>query len=395
MLTNAFPAYFNDVNSRMFLYNIPKSIADNGVDMLVVCPFFKNSIRTKENYEGVEIRRFKYFFTKIQNLTELGSIPDAIKTIYGKIQLPFFCFFYLLKALVYVRKVDIIHAQWILPSGFIGVILKKIYHKPLVVTTRGSELAIAYNNRFWEIFLKYVIKNSDYITSNNVKHLEIIKSLIPNVNNISFIPNGLDYTMYKKRNKTFIRKKLHLKLDHKIILYVGHLFPVKNVDFLLRSFSKIHDKYTNSRLIIIGDGYLKDELVLLASNLAIVPFVSFLGNLEPKNVALYMNAADVLALVSKSEGRPNVVIEAMASGLPVITANVGDVSSFIENRKNGFIINPDSEDFLNKVSKIFNSRSNFISLNALKTVRKINPSWKEAGLAYYKLYLLLIEKNET
>ena len=77
------------------------------------------------------------------------------------------------------------------------------------------------------------------------------------------------------------------------------------------------------------------------------------------------------------------------------TANVGDVSSFIENRKNGFIINPDSEDFLNKVSKIFNSRSNFISLNALKTVRKINPSWKEAGLAYYKLYLLLIEKNET
>jgi len=91
------------------------------------------------------------------------------------------------------------------------------------------------------------------------------------------------------------------------------------------------------RLLIIGDGPMRKNLEKQAQRLGIADSVVFLGNRPHEEVALWMNVADCLCLASRSEGMPNVVLEALASGLPVVATNVGEVPFMIRNGENGFI----------------------------------------------------------
>ena len=386
ILTTSYPAFIEDIQSP-FVFRFTKGLIQNNVDVDVVCPYSKKSKFKNENYSGINIYRFTYFIRKFRNFTEIGSIPDAMKTIYGKLQMPFFCIAFLMKSLIISKKSDIIHAQWIIPSGFIGVILKKIYNKPLVVTTRGAELILSSKNKFWRLFLQYTINNADFIASNNVEHIKILKSLGVSDKKIKFIPNGLDYDLYKPRSKKIIRKKLNLNLNDKIILYVGYLIERKRVDILINSFKELLKFHPNLKLIIVGDGPLKQNLISLTLNLNLQSNVIFLGKLRSEEVALYMNAADVFSLTSSSEGRPNVVLEALASGLPVITTPVGDVTSFLINNVNAFIVDP--PNFVDKLHKILSSKvlRNKFSKNGLNAVKKANPSWEESAKPYINLYI--------
>ncbi len=388
ILTTSFPAYPGDTQSP-FIYRFAKSLVDNKVDVEVVCPFYRNSLRSSENYNGIKIRRFKYFLTSVQTLTDVGSIPDAIKNLYGKIQLPFFCFSYLFSAFRHGKKADIVHAQWVIPSAFIGVFLKVFYGKPLIATTRGTELVLSSKSFIWRQFLKYTIKRCDYLVSNNFKHLEIFNKFGVNENKIIHIPNGLDYFLYKKRDKRIIRKKLGFSYSEKIILFVGHLIKIKRVDVLIGIFKKILKQNSKTRLIIVGDGPLRNELNSLVNNFGLKSKVQFMGSVNPEMVALYYNAADVFVLTSSSEGRPNVVLEAMASGLPVVTTNVGDVGGIIKDGNNGFIVNVDDiSAFAEKLEKLLSNKKLLekFSHNGFETVRKFNPSWKDAGDQYIQLY---------
>jgi len=395
ILTSSFPAYFGDTQSP-FIYRFAKGLVDKKLDVEVVCPFYKRSKYNNEVFEGIKIRRFTYFFGRLQTFTEVGGIPEAIKSFYGKFQLPFFCFSFFLKSLQIGKKSDLIHAQWLLPSGFMGLILKKVYRKPLVVTTRGSEVLLASRSSFWKFIFKSVAMRCDCITSNNKKHLEIFKSFGINSDKLLYIPNGLDYALFKKRDKMKIRKKLRLNLNDKIVLFVGNLLNVKRCDILIKSFNYLADKNKKIKLLIVGDGALRYDLINLVKRLNLNSNITFIGSIDPASVYQYFNAADVFVLSSESEGRPNVVLEAMASGLPVVTTDVGDIRSFIKDGRDGFIVKINDINMLtNKLNKLLSSnelRARF-SLNGLKAVRKANPSWEEAALGYIKLYDSLLKNG--
>ncbi len=388
VLTSSFPAYYGDAQSP-FIYRFAKSLADNKVDVNVVCPFYKNSKSKNEKLDGINVHRFYYFIKGFQTFTEVGSIPDAVKTFYGKLQLPFFCIFYFLKAFNLGRKSDIIHAQWIIPSAFIGVLLKKFYGRPLIATTRGTELVLSSKSFIWRPFLNYTMKRCDYLVSNNTKHSEIFRSFGVDEKKIIHIPNGLDYGLYRKRHKGVVRKKFGFGFDVKMVLFVGNLIKLKRVDILIKAFNGVANKYPRSILIIIGSGPLRHKLDFLVNKLRLKSRVRFIGRVEPKNVAIFMNAADVLVLPSSSEGRPNVVLEALASGLPVVTTNVGDIGNFIRDGYNGFIVGIDDINSLERklCSLLYNKKlSRKFSRNGFETVKKINPSWEDAGKEYIKLY---------
>lgn len=394
ILTTSFPAFKGDIQSP-FIFNHAKALVGNGLDVMVICPYYKKSKSLNENYDNIKIFRFKYFFTKIQTLTDIGSIPDAIKSLYGKFQLPFFSLFFLFKAIFVARRSDIIHAQWIVPSGLIGVLIKKLYNKPLICTTRGSDLSLS-KRGFFNLLLKYVLKNCDYVASNNVEHVKIIKSLnFIDKNRIFYIPNGLDYGLYKIRDKNKIRNKLGLSKKDKIILFVGYLIKRKRIDILIRAFLRIYKKHKNLKLIIIGSGPLNEKHKSLVNNLDLSNSINFLGTLPAEKVAFFMSAADVFVLSSESEGRPNVVLEAMASGLPVVVTDVGDIKSFIVNGRDGFIVKVNDVDSLaSRIGSLLDNRniSKQFSENGFKVVRRTNPTWKVAGRLYKSLYVKLKHK---
>ena len=162
------------------------------------------------------------------------------------------------------------------------------------------------------------------------------------LNNLSTLPPPLSTTQ-QPNNPTTIPQQ---------ILFIGNLVPVKGPDVLLRAFAALGGEQLSSCrvaqllsespmvspssttqqpnnlttvLLIIGTGPMKAQLERMAKDLGIADRVHFLGRLPPEKVALWMNRADVLCLSSRSEGMPNVVLEARASGLPVVATPAGAI----------------------------------------------------------------------
>ena len=137
----------------------------------------------------------------------------------------------------------------------------------------------------------------------------------------------------------------------RLVLFVGNLVPVKGCDRLIRSFARYLDasKVQNTRLIIIGDGPMRPELEAMAKKAGSADYVIFLGRRPYAEIPFWMNVADMLCLPSRNEGHPNVVSEALASGLPVIAADVGACRDLLHNEQDAMVI-PDNDAFIERLA---------------------------------------------
>ena len=117
------------------------------------------------------------------------------------------------------------------------------------------------------------------------------------------------------------------------VLFVGNLVGVKGVDRLLRAWAGLG---VEAKLVLIGDGPLRGSLEHLAADLGIADSVEFLGRIPHAEIADWMRRSHCLCLCSLSEGMPNVVVEALSCGCPVVATDVGEVPFLIEDGVNGY-----------------------------------------------------------
>ena len=165
------------------------------------------------------------------------------------------------------------------------------------------------------------------------------------------IPNGVDLEKFMIRDRISSRKKLNLPENGKIILFVGSLVPVKGVESLLRAFALLPESETGEyrKLYIVGAGYLDSDLEKLSVDLGIKSNTEFVGPVLHSKLSDWMNAADCLCLPSLSEGHPNVMMEAMACGTPVVASAVGSIPDFV-NDSTGYLTTPmDHSDISSKL----------------------------------------------
>jgi len=151
--------------------------------------------------------------------------------------------------------------------------------------------------------------------------------------------SGVDLDRFRPIDKKKMRKKYEFKPDEKIILFAGRIEKIKNLDFLIRSFTLVLTKVPNARLVIVGRGSEQENLVNLAKKLGIEDKIIFMGEVNPENMPEVLNCSDVFALSSLSESSPTVVREALACGIPVVSTNVGDVSGIITDPLLGTVVN--------------------------------------------------------
>ena len=167
---------------------------------------------------------------------------------------------------------------------------------------------------------------------------------------IHVIPNGVDTSYFRPLSKEESREALHIPVDSKNVLFVGHLIHRKGVDFLIRAFSEVCRLEADARLYIVGGpvastdaGWYQDTLSL-PGRLGIVDRVTFVGPVESHKepaLRLWYNACDVLVLPSRAEGMGMVLLEAMACAKPVIGTGVGGICNVISEGENGFLVDPD------------------------------------------------------
>jgi glycosyltransferase involved in cell wall biosynthesis len=172
-------------------------------------------------------------------------------------------------------------------------------------------------------------------------------------NKIIILPNGIE--LEKFQNIYSHNKNNHTK---KTIIFVGTLRPVKGVKYLIKAMRIIHKKLPDTNLLIVGDGPDRDKLETLVQELNLQNCIHFAGKVPNEKIPEYMTQADLFVLPSLSESFGIVNIEAMASGLPIVTTNVGGLPEIVINGENGFVVEPKNpEAIAEKVILILNDEN--------------------------------------
>ncbi len=230
----------------------------------------------------------------------------------------------------------------------------------LTMQSGDSEAFVKLRTWFWwwrykQIFLKanYIQAISQWLTNRAVGY--------GYKGQIEVVPNGVDTTVNKNQlTVNNLKNKLNIT-DEKIILSVSRLVEKNGVEDLIRGFQVAVNKYqlTNIKLLIVGDGKLKDKLVRLAARLGLAEKIIFVGHVKPEEVGAYYQIADVFVRPSLSEGLGNVFLEAMASNVPVIATPVGGIPDFLQDGETGWFCQASNpESIAEKISYILDKKNN-------------------------------------
>jgi len=235
-------------------------------------------------------------------------------------------------------KPDLIHAHFSYPDGFGMIGLAKKWNIPLVISALGTiERKVAYEGSYTSRQIIKAMNFADKVLSVSEDLKLHIVNLGINENNVIVVPNGVDTEKFKPAGKENARKLLNLPLDKNIILFVGALRSIKGVDYLIEAAKNFVD--SNTELYLVGrDDGLKKSLKKMAQDFKITDFIKFIGPVNHEDIPLWVSASDILVLPSLSEGRPNVVLEALACEVPVVATDVGGIPELIINGETGYLV---------------------------------------------------------
>ena len=210
---------------------------------------------------------------------------------------------------------------------------------------------------------QFLYRFADVVTANSLGAIDSLKKYVP-ANKLIYIPNPVDLPDTEHSNEK----------AHNIVrfLYVGRLVPQKRVLELLESFIIFKRKFSNAELCFVGDGPLLNKMKHLAEKSELQGSISFPGHVS--DVDNYYMASDILVLISKYEGMPNVLLEAMSFGVCCIVSNeVNESAKLIENQKNGLVIDASSIELVADVFyKLASDASlrNKISINSKESIHE-------------------------
>ncbi|MFX1363462.1 MAG: glycosyltransferase [Promethearchaeota archaeon] len=262
-----------------------------------------------------------------------------------------FMFYGILKMIKIIRreKIDLIHAHTPPPSGFIALIISKLFRIPYFYTLHGSQVPV---NFLLDLDYKLCVKNAKKTFIVNRRLLNLIKKKY-DFHNLEWFPNGIEISNKGdskfKQEKSLIIKKIDLEKycqkEDFIISYIGYMIfrhKVKGMIDFLEGFKKFIDKLPSAeerskiKLLFIGDGEFSYLLKNKINQLKLDDQVFVLG--ERKDIKKVLLITDLLGLTSYIEGFPNVILEAMASNVPCLATNVGEVKHIIG--ETGYIVQP-------------------------------------------------------
>jgi glycosyltransferase involved in cell wall biosynthesis len=243
---------------------------------------------------------------------------------------------------------DLIDLHWTYPDLPTGTALKRKYGKKMVVTLRGKEAFHIGEGAIRERLITKNLLQADAVIGLSQELVDMAVARGVNPNHCHVVRNGVDTTRFCYIDKEDCREKLGLPLEEKIILSVGSLTYGKGFDRIINSLPMILKYYPSSKLYIIGTegpaGDYKKRLFQLIHEKKVSGNVTFVGKVDNKNLVYWYNSADVFCLASRSEGCPNVLLEALACGCPSVATDVGTIREIIEQDSMGVLIKNTTND---------------------------------------------------
>ncbi|MFA5014848.1 MAG: glycosyltransferase [Actinomycetota bacterium] len=246
------------------------------------------------------------------------------------------------------EKVDIVHTHNFATYlyGSIGAILARVPH---IIQGEHGDLPLQKDKPSfirWRRYLSH-FTHAFYAVSAMLKN-ELIEWVRVKPDKIFYIPNGVDVDRFKIIDSYLDREKFGLKNDDFIIGAVGRLHYLKNYSLLISIIPEILKKVTKLKVIFIGEGEEKENLLNIIKELNLEAYVKFLG--YNKEVVPFYQCMDLLIQPSLTEGMSNTILEAMACSKPVIASNIGGNPEMVVDGITGYLFSLDRKDiFLEKI----------------------------------------------
>lgn len=239
----------------------------------------------------------------------------------------------------YRGRCDVLLASWLYPDACSALSLAATLDIPCVVKAHGSDVQRI--GKRWDVqpMVRAWLPKASAVVAPSRSLVRALIDLGAPRRHAHHIPNGVDRSIFRPRDRAASRARLGLGRDDRLVVFVGRLTREKGVADLIRAGERVD----NTRFALIGEGPLRSRFDASSSSSErwLTP-----GALPLPEVAEWMAAADVVTLPSWSEGTPNVVLEALASGRPVVATRVGGIPDVVEEGRAGHLVPPRSPEAL-------------------------------------------------
>lgn len=234
---------------------------------------------------------------------------------------------------------DLVDAHYAYPDGAAAARIADALRKPYVLTVRGSDLEVLARDPARRPAIERTLRRAGAVIAVSASLARRARELGAEPSRVHEIGNGVDLAAFAPSDRGAARRRLGLSPEEPAIVAVGRLDPIKGLDLAIEAMALLRrERSTPARLHLVGEGPARHSLEALVRERGLESSVSFHGEVSPSSLASWYAAADVVTLLSHSEGCPNVVIEAIACGRPVVATNVGGVPELVRDGVTGLLI---------------------------------------------------------
>jgi len=243
---------------------------------------------------------------------------------------------------------DVLFSSWLYPDAFGTLRLAQKWRLPLVCDAVGSDVNIlmAHPGRRRQI-LQLLQQSATVVTRSRALCEKLIGEGVP-PHKITVLYNGVDHSRFQVLDRCQCAQRLGLDPNRRRILFAGAFLPVKNLATLIEAFAAVRaNGFPHLELVLAGTGPLESRLRRRVTKLRLQDAVRITGRfIAHDEVPYWMGAADLLCLPSLHEGVPNVILEALACGLPIVASRVGGIPEVVPEHAGILIRQPTDADEL-------------------------------------------------
>jgi N-acetyl-alpha-D-glucosaminyl L-malate synthase BshA len=359
IVSHAYPT-FSGGNAGEFVHGLASAISYLGHGVHAVIPW-EESMKDHKQMDEVQLHPYQAYdrvsygkasnaYVRSPRLAVALSLARAGKKLYQVVR---------------EYDIDIIHAHWAIPMGFVAGLVKSITGNPLVISMHGRDVYVNPEAGFivptlWYVkpFLHFAFKYADQLIAVSNNCLNHALSVGAPIEKMQVIYNGANVSRFFPSNEGIdeIRAKYNIPLDAKLLLTVRSLTFRKGLDVFIRCIPKILEDEPKTVALIVGDGPERENLKTLAKELGVWDKIIFSGHVPNAQLPSYENSCDLFVIPSREEGFGVAAAEAMACGKPIVGTTAGGLNETIDHNRTGLLVEPDNpKQLAEAIKRILNN----------------------------------------
>lgn len=368
MITTSYPDHAGSQRG-IFIRELCLALKARGAEIVVLTPRVLRASATREDDHGIEVRRFSYPSGGRQ-LNQMDSIPVLAMAVYMASG-----FLSALRAIVAFRP-DVIHGNWIVPTGLIASLAGFVTGTPVINTARGMDTRVRRNRAVRALFdLAVRLSAGLTVVSDTMR-------AIPGLADAEVISSGVDPVFFDVQPDPASRT----------VLFARSLEPVYDAATLIRSVPVVLRGEAHARFVLAGSGTQDGQLRSLACDLGVEGCVTFLGHVPHADVPGLASRSRVFVSTALADGTSIALLEAMAAGLVPVVTDIDANRALVTHGHDGYLFKPgDEQDLAENILKALSGKISASVLLEKKSALRERIPWSIVADRYVRSYNRLLE----